>query len=407
MNSFSSSLAAATLVAMASQAQASGSASGTNYPMGQNNIDWTISASETYDSNAARSTATEAESRGLVLGDSIGNASLNVDFLHAFGRQSVFLTGDAGYKFYNRNSVLNHQDIDLQGGGVGRVGSCELVVSDAVTSAQTSLDLLVNSVVSNVQTDNIVRASADCQRRVGFSPLASVSEAIIRNSASQLHGQDADTVSGSIGFAYDRPVLGRVSVYENLAHTDYTGLSPLAALLKIRPNYDVTSTMLTYTRPVGARLQLDASVGYSEVTQNFVSQTKFHGVTYNTGMTYAPNSRITANFQAQRAVKPSIQLGSTYQINDELDGLVSYKLSSRWLFSTGATNIHTTFNQASVGPTLLISSQTVNSVFATAEFTFHRVNALKLELREAERHSNAAAFNYSGNQISLTYTRHN
>jgi hypothetical protein len=378
-----------------------------SYAMGANNMGLAFSVGETYDSNVARSSAAQAAARGLHPEDAKTDVNLNLDLLHALGRQSVFLAGDVGYQFFDKNTVLNRQKINLQGGIVMRAASCNLVLSDSVSSAQTSLDELVNTVTKNEQNVNQVSASGACARTLGLSPTFSLSESQGRNSSSRLKGQDYNNVSGSAGVAFDRPALGRISVFGSYAKTEYTRSSPLAVLTGQVPSFEVTGGGVSYNRALGARLRIALQVSYSTASQSLASRSNFKGFVYGGNFTYTPNSRIVISLNANRSVNPSIQLGATYQVVEKYEEQLRYRLSGRLALEAGASQSDTSFQGASAGPALILSDQSNYKYFAAATLTFLRVNSIKLNIQHDERQSNVAAFNYDSNQVSLTYTRHN
>jgi hypothetical protein len=376
-------------------------------PVGESSLNYAFSLTETYDSNVARRSDAATSATRLKPEDYRTTVNLNLDVLKAVGRQSLFLAGDVGYNYYDRNTVLDRQRIGLEGGVVARAAICQVVLSDKVASAQTSLDLLINTVIENEQNVNTVSASGQCSRGVGIAPTFSIASTQIRNSASLMKGQDNDSTSGSIGLAYSRPVLGRVSIFAQQTNTDYTKASPIFVLTGRTPGYELKAVGISFERAVGERLSLSSHLSYSSISQKISAQSNFEGLTYGGRLMIAPNHRASLELTGERAVRPSLQVGSTYELLEDYAENLTYRLSERLSLTGGATQSRITYAGTVSGPTLVLPGQSVQRVFGGVTYDFLRRNTIRLEVRQEERRSNVAAFNYESNQVSLTYIRHN
>ena len=75
-----------------------------------------VEADVVYDSNVAASSAALAAARGLAQADEIYTPSLDLNYVKQVGVDSFFLTGQAGYDFYQRNTILDRERLNAQSG---------------------------------------------------------------------------------------------------------------------------------------------------------------------------------------------------------------------------------------------------------------------------------------------------
>jgi hypothetical protein len=85
-------------------------------------MDVRISATDTYDHNVLRLDKATATPTGFARSDYRFTPSIDIDIVQPVGLQSVFLSGNAGYDFYKRNSRLERERINLVGGADLRIG---------------------------------------------------------------------------------------------------------------------------------------------------------------------------------------------------------------------------------------------------------------------------------------------
>ena len=87
-------------------------------------LDIGISVLNSYESNILRLRKGVPAPPGQSRDDIRATPAITVDILQPLGRQSVFLSGSAGYDFYRENDQLERERIDLTGGTNLAFGPC-------------------------------------------------------------------------------------------------------------------------------------------------------------------------------------------------------------------------------------------------------------------------------------------
>src|SRR5581483_6356958 len=95
--------------------------------------------SGTYFSNIASSSAALAAARGLKRSDVLYAPALDVNLSEPMGGLSLFLLGQAGYDFHQRNSILDGERLNLQAGADARLGGCTATPSASYSRFQSNL----------------------------------------------------------------------------------------------------------------------------------------------------------------------------------------------------------------------------------------------------------------------------
>ena len=73
-----------------------------------------VSGETLYDTDVAQSDAQIAAERGIVLADEIYTPSVTVDAVKPLGRENVFLHAIASYDFYQHNTILDRERLNLR-----------------------------------------------------------------------------------------------------------------------------------------------------------------------------------------------------------------------------------------------------------------------------------------------------
>src|SRR5579871_3099669 len=105
--------------------------------------------SATYFTNVAGSSQVLANARGLKRVDEAFSPDLLFNWGEPMGGLTLFLTGQAGYNFYARNSQLNSESLNLQAGANQRFSVCDATVSGAWARNQSNPANLVIASTKN------------------------------------------------------------------------------------------------------------------------------------------------------------------------------------------------------------------------------------------------------------------
>ncbi|HEY2752435.1 hypothetical protein, partial [Phenylobacterium sp.] len=93
-----------------------------------------------FDSNTARGNDLAAAIRGLKQEDVIYTPSINVNYSSPNSREGVALRAFAGYDFYQNNTILSREHIDLSAAGNATFGRCQVGAQVAYDRGQSGLE---------------------------------------------------------------------------------------------------------------------------------------------------------------------------------------------------------------------------------------------------------------------------
>ena len=368
---------------------------------GANRVNVTLSGTATYDTNVSRESSSEAALQDLHQSDVIYSPTATVDILQPFGRGSASLSGTASYNFYERNTVLNREALDLRASVAHPISFCNLTLSG---DYQRGLDQLPNVTAAQVQdvyTNGRVALDGQCGRSIGLAPIFSVSESWTDNSLKAFEASNARTTGATAGLSYQSPVAGVLSVSGVYQKTTYPGVETGDGALH-NNGYETNAVNVKYVRQLGARIQGTVSVAYTTVTSSQSSD--FHGLTYEADLSYRANSRLSLEGSFNREVIPSNLIGASYQLQTDLTGRVNYQLGPRLAFSVGASQQVGDEDGIPAQFALLVplAHYDMRSVFSSLKVSLTRKVTFTFDVQNDLRTTNQAAFNYSDTRASVT-----
>jgi len=352
------------------------------------------------DTNVAQSSAILARLRGLVLEDNTVSPSVELDLTHPIGPQALFLTGVVAYDFYQRNTVLNRERIDLTGGGRFRVSRCDATATLVYGRHLSTLQqLAVTSVQNDTAIDESYKIQADCSRGLGLSPSFSYSETRVDNTLAIQKASDSRLSAATGGIKYQRPNLGSLEVFGEYDKTTY----PVGAVAgaPVSSGYTAVAGGVRYTRQVGSRLQADVQVSQRTLKSSIPGGVGYTGLTYKADLSYLVNKRLTVIGSFQNTTSPANLLGVSFQRTQGYNGSLRYQLTSRLLVSAGGSRQEQIYEGQGFNP-LFISNTRNTSAFGSAQWDFGRRFRLLLDFRWQESDTNITVLNYSDLRVGLT-----
>lgn len=366
--------------------------------------EWTVGARVAgyYDNNVPRSNKDFPQRRPLSREDFVVTPSLTVAVVQPFGRQSLFLNGDAGYTFYRRNSELDRRRATMTGGVASILGPCRQITYGTYDAGQSDLNQLDATTSSNLRETVTVSAGLQCARPLGPGASIMVQRADTKNSARVLRESDATTESAFASISYSRPSLGTFNVGAAYTNTEFPN--------RINPGRPVGDGFFSqvynvgYSRAFSSRLSVNGSVGISHVKREFappgVSQT-FNSTAYNADIVYGLGQRIDFEVRASRAVSPSQQVGKAYDLRTSAEALVRFDPSSRLSFSTGYSWQEVDSNVDTAAALLVVTNSKVDAIFGSVTFKPNNILSLTLDARYEEREANLPEFTYSATRVGV------
>jgi len=316
------------------------------------------------------------------------------------GRESIFVTGTAGYNFYDRNSILNREHIDLTAGANAQLGACRATVTGGFTRRQNELDdVTLSTKIQDALDVATVGADATCGHGYGFAPILSFSRSWANNSLVQLQSSDYTTIGGSAGFSYQTPTFGNLSFFGQYQSTEFNERIFLITVGPVQDGFDIYGGGVKYVRLLGARIQGTVSLSYTSV-KPFLSGTKgFDGPTYGADLTFRASSRLNFHANFTRSIVPSNVLESTYslQTKELVEG--TYDIGSRLSLNLGVSDQHRNFSGEALNINDLTSDE-LKSVYATLTYSLRKIH-FSLNAQNSQRTANIALLSYPDTRVGL------
>lgn len=357
-----------------------------------------------YDSNVAASNSVFATSRGLKREDEIFSPAVAVNYTKQLGSLSFFSQGTVGYDFYATNNILNRERIGILAGVSTELSGCQLTPRTSYMRRQSDLQDLNVGVTKNTQEDISVGLDVVCSGFGRLVPSASVQQTWAKNSSNSLFSSDYQSFSANAGLGYQAGSFGTVSLVGQYADTQYDNrFIPLLASLH-RDGYKVYSGGLHYEKPVGATLEVGASIYQTSLSYDGLGL-NFSGITYDATVTYHPDSRFDATAHFGRQTSPSNFLNAAYSIDQILQADAHYRLTSRLMAGVGVSNKLQSFRGSNLISATDLTKQSVTSFYGTLGFNVTSRMNLAFVARNTQRHADLAAYSYTDNQIGLTLSQ--
>lgn len=369
-----------------------------------------------YDSNVFGLSDLSIEQRGLKgrsKDDFSLSPALNLDIFLPFGRKSVFASGSIGYDFYARNSQLNRERINMNlGGNLQVMSSCSTGVSLNYSRARSDAgDVFVENegLISRGNTRELrsIGGHARCGGSIGISPAVSYNHAETRNTNDlfKLNDSNQDSVEGSLG--YQRPSLGRISIYGSYSTGEYLNRNVLG-LPDVFPGIPRDgvksySAGARFERSIGSRISGSASFGYSWVNPKAVFSQKFRGATYALNLNVIPTTRLSIDLDASRSTNLSNTVLATFSVTELYAFNSTYKLNDRLNLNFGTSLRKQNFHQtaATIDNTTTLKNDKFTRYYGGFVYSLNRRIRLNGLVSFQRRSADNPLFRYNNTTASL------
>jgi hypothetical protein len=368
-------------------------------------LDFGASAVSTYESNLLK--LPDAPTFGLrqKREDVRVTPALTLDLQVPLGRQSVFLSGLAGYDFYANHDELNRERIQLDGGGNLRLSTCQTRLGLRFAREQSDLaDILSGERLANAETRWVYDGRLSCGNGNGITPSIGYEHERVENSDPdrQTGNYSADTVTGGLGFA--RPVLGEFAINASYRKGRYDDRRLDA---NIPERLETFTAGGSFTRKIGSQLTGMVSAGWTKVDPNLPGVRGFSGASWAADLTWTPGTRLQATFGAARQAQQSNLLGISYAIVDDYRVNATYALGDRLQLSSGANYARRSLRDSPLTPgALLREEDKTYRLRAGASYRPSYRLTLSLDASGERRTSSNRLFNYDNFMVALTTRLH-
>jgi hypothetical protein len=173
-------------------------------------------------------------------------------------------------------------------------------------------------------------------------------------------------------------------------------------------SYDFSSGGLRYKHNFGARIQALISVSYASLAPRLTYEPGFQGFNYEADVTAQPLSRLNLKLSFLRDLKPSVELNTTYSVQQTFGVSAEYLLGSKWKSNLSADHSEQRYQGAAlaIGGSALVdgiafSAETINDVSGSLTRNLSHNLSLTLSATEESRRANITDFNYNDTRVEL------
>jgi hypothetical protein len=334
--------------------------------------------------------------------DWIFRPNLSVKADYPLGRQRLFGSATVGRTIYARNTNLNSNTLNFQGGADLSLGSrCGGNARGGVSKRDTQLSTF-EDVVPSTQTRTTFGASFSCRTVSGLSGSVGYNRGKVRNDSFDPNDSrsfadvNTQSVSGSLGYAVG--ARGQVGLNGGWSENIY----PNQLILNGEANRnEIRNFGIFGAYRIGNTLRANASFGQTRVSSNTPGAVEFKGGSWSVGLGYA-GPRLGASLAAGKSVNGATGGSSNYSIRDFVSISSTYRLRDNMTVSGGYTHDNADQRGITQVPGTVAVQSTVNDrVFVGLDYRLNRRFSIGADLNHLRRSSNPSNFSYKVNTASI------
>jgi hypothetical protein len=359
-----------------------------------------LSFSATYDTNVARSSAAIAQARGILREDEIYSPAAQLNLSKSFGAGDVFLQGMLGYDFYQHNSILNRQDIDLSGGFIQQAGTCKIAAGGTYVSQQSDLQQLTVAVTKNTETSTSASLVLKCDRTSRLSAYFSVIPIWSENSATLQQTSNSRSIPVNAGIGYSVVGLGTFSVFAEYNSTTYPNRLVDLGSSAVTDGYQLYGGGLRWEREIGERFKVTIAISEIALRPRATDDVAFLG--YEADATYQFTPRLEANVFATRAANPVNRLDTTYSVDQTYGATVGYRLGARTKLSVDGQVADHRYFGSQINPGIDLIAQSNHSVDAKLSYDLRSGYTIALTATQEHGTADIPDYRYNDSRAELS-----
>lgn len=362
-----------------------------------------IRAQVEHDSNVVLGGNALGQRQNLTPEDVLFIPSATIDLLQPLGRHSAYLRGSAGYTFYDKNTDLNRERIDVASGLNVALRSCGLTADVTYGRGINRIDdptFIYDA--RNIRETIGVTGGLSCSSATGFGVMAQVARNWSDNSRQTLQEANYESSTYTAGLTYARPALGTLTLFGSRETVDYPDRV-------VTDGYTVDSVGMTYDRQLGARIQGTVTASYAQVEQDGrllpglgLPAAKQDVTSYGAKLSFRVNSRLNLLGSFNRGVSPAIGFLQAYEVSNRYRISGTYQIGSRLTATAGFNRVERDPSENAL-PSLVVPTESTLDV-ASASLRYQQSDRLGFELylEHEKRDTNLDPFDYTSDRIGLT-----
>lgn len=337
--------------------------------------------------------------------DWVFRPSVSVSAGRPVGRQQLFVNASLGRDFYARNTLLDKNRFQVDGGLNWALGTrCGGRVQGSYSNRGTQFGTFEVVVPSTQERLNFL-ASANCRTSTGISGNISYNRNKVTNSTDDPLGvidrSFADVRSQGINGGVGYPIAGRGEIGLQGNWTEQEFSNQLLATGELNGSQIYGANLFGNYR-LGSSLRATGGIGKSWINPRAPLAEGFSGLTWNLGLNYS-GPRLGASVSSGRSANGSSGGSSNYSIGSFFNTSVSYRANPRLSFAGGLATSTTDYRGlVQIPDTLDIRSSKLRRYFVGADYRLNRIVAFSFDFNHQNRSSQPVSSSYKVNTVGLT-----
>ncbi|WP_309605722.1 outer membrane beta-barrel protein [Phenylobacterium sp.] len=390
------------LVGLMSAGAASAQLRAPTLPSLGRNLDIELRAAAIYDNNVARGSGFVATAKLLRPDDILYQPSIRANIVEPFGPAQIFLNGTAGYDFYEYNKTLRNRRADLTAGVSGGLGPCQGGLTAGYSTHQSDQGDLPLGTTKNLQTTKSYGAQMSCSEGRSLGEQISYQKADSTNDGGRgVVNSNQTGVNG--GLSYNNKLIGSISLNGGYTKVEYVAPDPLAP--PPPAGYNSLNVGLSWSRPIGQRLNGSASISYSKTHSKQPGVSDYATWGGQGSLFYRINPRLQASLAYDRSIAPTVQQGFGFAILQSVSLDARYTLTRRLKTSFGARWYTRDYLNPTTARATDITRDNGNELSTGISMSLGKTASIALDVRRAVRNTNLTVFNYTDYRVGVTATK--
>lgn len=366
-----------------------------------------VSTEVRHDSNFTHTSAANITANGKPTSEQKFSPRLNVDLGLPFGANSLSLSGGIGYNFHRNNKKLDKETIDLKGGLGLNFSPCSPSLSGQISRKQSDLGEIAPTAgtgiarVTNAQTEWQIGGTLSCGKSFGIKPTVGVTYEEGHNSAVLRQINNRNVMTYMVGINYVHPAIGDIMIFGQQRELRFDN--------QILPNGQengnrTRSYGISFSRSIGARLQGNASVSWTNLNPRQPGVRNFKGLNWSAALSLQATPLLSFNASLGKSTSSTLAVASNYNTSTDYSVGASYTLTPLISLQAGYSRKKKAYAGQLGTPTVGVPPLTGDRkemYNASIGYNFSPKLQFSLDGARESRNANGTFFDYHNNRIAL------
>lgn len=332
---------------------------------------------------------------------------LNLDLGLPFGAHSFSIAGGIGYDFHRHNKKLDKENINLNSGLTLNISPCTPSFSGNIQRRQSDLGEIaptagtgINS-VKNAQTEWQIGGNLSCGKSFGLRPTAGITYEEGHNSATLRQINNRHALTYMVGLNYVHPSIGDIQLFAQQRELRFDN----QILLNGQENGNRTRSYgISFSRAIGARLQGNASVSWTNLNPRQPGLRNFKGLNWSGSLTLQATPLLTLDAGISKSTSSTLAVASNFSVSTGYNFSANYTLTPRIALQAGFTTKKKSYQGLLIAPPTGVPPLTGDrkqAISGSISYTMSPKLQFSLNAARESRDASGTFYDYHNNRVAL------